>query len=310
MKRYRELLDGNQVEDESSARYEEFLALCQENDEESIAGQNGQFQTRIVPVASELSNWYQNFTAVERLREVRALCGFSRINPVSVPIEGIRDALDRRKITWISESRTSWFPAVEIKGEGIFFNLDSDAIREWENKNPEIEKRVRDFQKAHVAICFQRGDERAYTITATLLLVHSLAHALIRRLSLDCGYSSASLRERLYFSEPEDSHNTAGILIYTGSPDSDGSLGGLIGLAETDRLSDIVVRAIQDSDWCANDPVCSEVDNFDERLSGAACHACLLLPETSCERYNRDLDRIMLVGSKDNKIKGFFDSLL
>ena len=102
----------------------------------------------------------------------------------------------------------------------------------------------------------------------------------------------------------------AGFLIYTGSPDSDGSLGGLIGFADKDRLADMITRAVRDAEWCASDPICSEVEKLDERLSGASCHACLLLPETACERFNRDLDRVMLVGTLDGTINGFFHSIV
>lgn len=55
-----------------------------------------------------------------------------------------------------------------------------------------------------------------------LILVHSLAHALIRQLSLSCGYGSASLRERLYVDTNE--WEMAGLLVFTSSPDADGTL--------------------------------------------------------------------------------------
>jgi hypothetical protein len=101
-----------------------------------------------------------------------------------------------------------------------------------------------------------------------------------------------------------------GILIYTGSPDSDGSLGGLVRMADQPILEQVVLKAIASADWCGSDPVCLETDpaQSGERVSGAACHSCLLLPETACEKFNRELDRSMLVGSHDGSWKGFFSA--
>ena len=145
-----------------------------------------------------------------------------------------------------------------------------------------------------------------------LLLVHSFAHAMIRQLSVDCGYSSTALRERLYIADPDDgSDSMNGVLIYTGSPDSEGSLGGLVRLAAPALIQDAVIRAIRHARWCGSDPVCLETDpaQSGERISGAACHCCLLVPETACEKFNRELDRTMLVGDAEGRWKGFVDGL-
>jgi hypothetical protein len=135
-------------------------------------------------------------------------------------------------------------------------------------------------------------------------MLHSFAHAVINQWSLESGYPAASLRERLY-SGP----NQAGILIFTATTDSAGSLGGVVGLGESDRLDDAIKEAIARASWCSTDPVCIESDPGGvDALNLAACHACSLLPEVSCEEQNVLLDRGMLVGTVDNP--GFFSDLI
>ena len=310
--RYHALVTGGNLTDEAAARYEEYLALGMNNSEEPVGGKYPEFQTQTMSPSGSINKWFDLFSAVERLREVRALCGFTRVEPSSLPIEKIRDALSKKLISPLSEERLSWLPGLEIRGEGIFFRFNDSSISNWLDHSSELVRRAEQINEIYNQICKQFGKSPLYTITPQLLLVHSFAHTIIRRLSLDCGYSSASLRERLYISEPDDSHSMTGVLIYTGASDSDGSLGGLVHLAAPDILEDIIRRAIEDAGWCASDPVCGELDPnlAGERISGASCHSCLLLPETSCERYNKDLDRVMLVGTPDRSIKGFFDELL
>jgi len=130
------------------------------------------------------------------------------------------------------------------------------------------------------------------------VFLHSLAHALMRQLALECGYTAASVRERVYSRGPEQSGGPmAGILIYTAAPDSEGTLGGLVSLGEPDVLGWHLGRAREHAGLCASDPLCSEhsLQSGGMTLHGAACHACLFAPETSCERGNRYLDRATLV---------------
>ena len=102
-----------------------------------------------------------------------------------------------------------------------------------------------------------------------------------------------------------------GVLIYTGSPDSEGSLGGLVRLAQPKLITDAVTRAVRHARWCGSDPVCRETspEQSGERISGAACHGCLLIPETACEKFNRELDRTMLYGDADGQWTGFFSGI-
>ena len=143
------------------------------------------------------------------------------------------------------------------------------------------------------------------------LLVHSLAHVLINQFVFECGYSTASLRERLYISADANAP-MAGILIYTAAGDSEGTLGGLVRLGRQERLGPVVRRALSRASWCSADPVCSEnLGGQGSRLANlAACHACVLLPETSCETVNQGLDRAMIVGTADNREPGWMAELL
>src|SRR3546814_5562442 len=140
------------------------------------------------------------------------------------------------------------------------------------------------------------------------MLCHSLAHALMRQLTLECGYSGASLQERIYASDKE---KMAGLRIYTSTPDADGTLGGLQRQGTTARIEGIFVRAIQAMEWCSSDPLCIEdMMGAEASSSHSACHSCVLVPETSCEKFNQLLDRALLVGTPDCGRIGFFHSLL
>ena len=141
------------------------------------------------------------------------------------------------------------------------------------------------------------------------MLLHSFAHALIRQFSLECGYTTASIRERIYC-HPEGAEGgpAAGVLIYTAAPDSEGTLGGLVSLGEPEMLGRHLNQALEDLRLCASDPLCAE--NHPHRdgltLHGAACHACVFAPETSCERGNKYLDRSVLVPTVDRDDPAFF----
>jgi hypothetical protein len=284
-----------------------------DHQEEPIVGVYPEFQTKTIEPTEAMKKWFDVFSSVERLREVRSLCGFTRVIPKTLPAEKIREAIFKGEISPLSARRMLWLPGIEVRGEGIFLKFNQNELDKWLNDTPGVIGRAKRINSIYEYFSVQKyGRERLYTITPQLLMLHAFSHSIIRRLSLDCGYSAASLKERLYISEPDDPNQMAGILIYTGSSDSDGSLGGLIHLANPEKIEDIIRRAVEDASWCASDPVCAETDPelAGERFSGASCHSCMLLPETACERYNKDLDRVMLVGTPDGKVKGFFHDLI
>lgn len=294
---------------ERSMRAEEYMALSHERDDPVVGGIVPHFQNEILEPSPFIAPWFDLVGAVHRLREVRALAAFSRIDPWPVSPDRLATALSEGKVAPLSKSPKKWLPAAEIRGEGIFLRFRADAVEKWITQNPGLETRANLLDERSAKVATERGYARDYTITARLLLVHSFAHAIIRQISIDCGYSSAALRERLYVAEADkDRPPMHGVLIYTGSPDSEGSLGGLVRLADTTLLNGVVRRTLESAHWCGSDPVCLETppQQAGDRISGAACHCCLLLPETACEKFNRELDRSVLVGGSDNEYTGYF----
>ncbi|MBK8979629.1 MAG: DUF1998 domain-containing protein [Planctomycetes bacterium] len=264
-----------------------------------------EFEVRVQPRPDVLVKYLEALVEVRRLREVRALRGFTRISPPG-PDEA------KRPLSPLSRQPLDWLPAVEVRGEGIFVGLDLHRVREWEHAaRDSLAALTSEIERRYTAAWSARGDggepvERP--ITPRFLLVHSLAHALIRQLALDCGYSSASLRERLYVAE--DDHEMAGLLIYTASSDADGTLGGLSRQARPERFAQLLIDAIRSIAWCSNDPLCIHGRASSEPLNRAACHACILASETSCEQFNQLLDRTVLLGAPGDRKVGFFARLL
>lgn len=295
---------------EIDSRSEEYLALGEDRDDEAVGGFVPQFQNYVIEPPVEISDWFDLIGAVSRLREVRALAGFSRIEPYPVSGDRIAEAIRDGHVAPLSKTPRNWLPAAEIRGEGIFLRFRADAVDEWIAANPAVSARANALHAQAERLADERGYKIEYRVTPRLLLIHSFAHAMIRQLSIDCGYSSSALRERLYVAEPEDGQVAMnGVLIYTGSPDSEGSLGGLVRQALPELVIDVVSRTIRSARWCGSDPVCLEMepDQSGERISGAACHCCMLLPETACEKFNRELDRSVLVGDAGGRWRGFFD---
>jgi hypothetical protein len=262
-----------------------------------------EFETRQVEVPPSLMPFFERIVRVVRLREVRALRGFTRIHPAS----GDPD----EKIVPIARGRLDWLPAIEVRGEGIFIQFSEQSLDAWTKKNRSISDRADKISKAHANEWKRRfGDvQLPDPISPRHLLVHTFAHVLMRQLTLESGYSSASLRERLYV---RDAPNPmAGVLVYTGTSDADGTLGGLERQGMPNRLEPAIRAAIRSAEWCSSDPLCIEgLLSSQEGFSHAACHACVLAPETSCEHFNRFLDRATLVGLPEDPEQGFFRSLL
>lgn len=262
----------------------------------SGARQTPDFRLAEVAAPPDYTTWIERVVLVERLREVRALTGFSRID---APGDLTGSPNDRANIAPLTRNRPKWVPAGEVRGEGIFIQLREAAVEAW-LRQPAVEAREGALRRSHRAW----NELRQVTPPDSgfpgmrFVLLHSLAHALIRQVSLECGYSAASIRERLYSrSASEPGGPMAGVLLYTAAPDSEGTLGGLVNLGRTAELGQHLRAALQQVSLCASDPLCAEHEpSSDGRaLHGAACHACLLVSETSCERGNRYLDRAALI---------------
>lgn len=246
----------------------------------------------------------ERLTRVERIRETVVLGGFSR--------GGMQAAVNRmnynerlrhmRKL--LSRESMDWLPATVHYGEGIFFAFLSERIRQWVSSQ-RVNERIGILQNNLANGIYHRMQHLA---TPAFIMLHTLAHLLIKRMAYISGYSCASIKERIYSLDPDDTDDGMyGVFIYTSSGDSEGSLGGLIRLSDQDRLAVLLGEALDEAAWCSADPVCIESHGQGpDGLNLAACHNCALLPETSCEFQNRLLDRVLLVGTPQDPEIGYF----
>jgi hypothetical protein len=226
---------------------------------------------------------------LHRLREVLALIGFTRFESVTPDINGEYEG-DVERASLALEPQ--WFPAVENRGEGIFLLLDGAAVFGW-FKRPGVIKRAEQLRQGHAAWAQRRQSDRAFPGGAYVLL-HTLSHLLLQSLAMRCGYPASSIRERIYI-DPDG--RRFGLLLYTASPDAEGTLGGLVGQAR--EIEAHLAVALRAGGLCSNDPVCAQhapgEGMEDRHLNGAACHGCTLIAETSCEMRNDYLDRALVV---------------
>ncbi|WP_236022903.1 DUF1998 domain-containing protein, partial [Dictyobacter formicarum] len=250
----------------------------------------------------------QQVVLVERLREVMALTGFTRIESLSDFAE--EEELPKDHIMQLSRRSPEWLPATEVRGEGIFIQFREEAIQEWLNRLA-IQEHNETFFEAHKRWreARQIPDSTANYPDLRYVLLHSFAHALIRQLTLHCGYAAASIRERIYSQDADDERGPmAGILLYTAASDSEGTLGGLV--SQGKEMGYHIGGVLDDMEYCASDPLCAEhVTLEDNTLHGAACHACMFIPETSCEKGNRYLDRSVIINTVERDNLAFFKKI-
>jgi hypothetical protein len=238
----------------------------------------------------------KNLVAVHRLREVSCLYGFTRFEAAPTSADGELEDVQLAVRGAPIARDADWLPAIEQFGEGLFIHFDEDAIADWLRRDAtRHEKLVNGYGR-----WITRFGGRAPNYPGTVyVLLHSLSHALITEIALDCGYPASSLKERVYAlsSNPLEPPDRCGILIYTATAGAQGTLGGLLGTAP--RFAQILRGALARSAICSNDPVCADHEpddhSGDRATHGAACHGCLLIAETSCEMRNLFLDRNLLV---------------
>lgn len=243
---------------------------------------------------------------VHRLREVVALIGFTRFEAAMPNIEGEIDdlAINIRRANLDFEP--NWVPAIENLGEGVFISIKKEAMEQW-LKRPEVKTRAEKLNKGFYKWLDTRGiprDKAPKFPGAPYIMLHSLSHLLVTAVSLDCGYASSAIRERIYAFDDIG----YGILLHTGTSGSEGTLGGLVDVGR--RIEHHLGKALEYGRLCSNDPVCAQHQPDDEQedrfLHGAACHGCLLVAETSCERRNEMLDRALVVDTVEGLGAEFF----
>ncbi|GLB65928.1 DUF1998 domain-containing protein [Arthrobacter mangrovi] len=275
---------------EKELREQEFLALMNGRQDNP----DSEFVAEVMSVPEKHCAWIQAVRKVTRLREVRALYGFSRLFP--------REQNPEAKLSplYPEDNVQHWLPAIETLGEGLFIALDREQVDAWAATK---------FARSRYEILKRNADQAAAARNTTpvpvdivQVLLHTLSHMVIDQLALDAGYPASSIRERIYISEEQ-----CGVLLYTATADSAGSLGGIAAQAHADRLGAALSEGIERTSWCSADPVCieSQGSGTDAR-NLAACHCCVLLPETSCELFNSELDRACLFGIQGQEAQGFF----
>ena len=247
----------------------------------------------------DLPKGIESLIVVPELREVRVQVSFSRFDSVTANLQGEYDfeqfPVKPAPLT-MPGGNQKWLPAAEVRGEGIFVQLDEAAVQAWE-KSPAVVERADQLMRGFEA------DGRGEFPGMRYYMLHSLSHLLLTAISLECGYAASALRERLYCNPPGgDEAPMCAILISTGTTGSEGTLGGLV--EEGRRLRRHLREAWDMGRLCSNDPVCAAHDpsseGSDRRTEGAACHGCLYIAECSCERFNRHLDRALVVPTIGN----------
>jgi hypothetical protein len=271
--------------------------------------QTPDFKLRVVPSPVKYRDLFTQVVLVERLREVRALAGFTRIDSPGEMAEG--DEEEIQAVSPISRRDPTWIPAIEVRGEGIFIQFREDEILKWLAKS-DVKNWENMFFQAHVEWRKNRmiDNPEANYPGLRYVLLHSFSHALMRQIAMECGYTQASIRERIYSNNPGQSGAPmAGILLYTSAPDSEGTLGGLVSLGEPWNLERHLDAALEACSLCASDPTCAEhMPGYGaSTVHAAACHSCMFSPETSCEKGNRYLDRSVLVATVNRDNLAFFE---
>ena len=267
----------------------EYEALCQpipdlRDDEDFVTAHcTTEWQRLLLPLdrasfEKRVATLVDRLVSVRKLKEIMVLKGFRRAGDTEWPPTP-------PDITGTS----GWLPAIELYGEGLFFTLDETFLQRWEQE-PAMRDRASEFARRYEHQRELNGEDME--ITPRFLFCHALAHLLIRRLEAEVGYPAASLKERIYAAS-----GMAGILIYVAVADEQGSLGGLMEQANPSKFLRLLLRACEAARWCSLDPVClQQAGHGPHQLNRAACHACALVPETSCAYGNLLLDRTFIRG--------------
>lgn len=298
---------GQSLEQRKSVKQAEMETLIASKDELGDDKPDGNFHARCLPKETWDAPWMasvERIVLVHRLREVIAQVGFTRFEAISPDIDGelemgVRRASLAREVTWL--------PAIENRGEGVFIQFNSKAIEAWLEKE-HVKRRGEALLSGYETWSDEHHGNKRHFPGLPFIFLHSFAHLLITSVSLECGYPASSIRERIY-SIPMLGY---GILLFTGTTDAEGTLGGLVQVGR--RIYHHIRAALELGQLCSNDPVCAQhspVNPHERRfLHGAACHGCLLISETSCEQHNEYLDRALVIPTVDNIQAEFFSDIL
>lgn len=278
----------------------EYNAITHHSDP-SYESNKKHFKAEEDPLPEFMRKYFSRIIRITRLREVRVLLGFTRVDAPDPDA----DEEDQPNIVSLTKSKDErWLPATEIHGEGIFIEFNKDTLDSWMNI-PEVGKISEKYAVAYQQYCDEKGWQIRTTRNAIYVLMHTFSHLMIKQMSMSSGYSTSAIRERIYFGDKMN-----GILLYTGSSDKEGSLGGLVELGHTEQIIGLMKAAFQEALVCTNDPECMSSQPAGENLNGAACHSCCMISETACENGNRQLDRGLVVPLADRETSAYFRELV
>lgn len=276
----------------------EYDAITHHNDP-AYASNKKHFKAEEDILPSYLKPYFSRIIRITRLREVKVLLGFTRVDAPDP------DAEIQANVVYLNKGKSEkWLPAAEVNGEGIFLEFNKETLAHWLSI-PAVKSLSRKYADCYEEFCRSKGWTLNVRRDATYVLMHTFAHLLIKQMALSSGYSSSAIRERIYFGP-----KMAGILLYTGSPDKEGSLGGLVELGTINQLVVLMRDAFQEALLCTNDPECMNTMPAGSNLNGAACHSCCMISETACENGNRMLDRGFVVPIANREQESYFRELV
>lgn len=288
----------NNIKEFAEIKQMEYEAITH-HDDPAYESNRKHFKAEEDQLPISLQKYFNRVVRITRLREVKVLVGFTRVD-ASDPDA---DADDQPNIVAISKGKgEKWLPAAVINGEGIFIEFNKDTINQW-LQNKSVNKISMQYEDSYKEFCEQKKWKINVSRNAVYVLMHTFSHLLIKQMALSSGYSSAAIRERIYFGD-----NMSGILLYTGSADKEGSLGGLVELGN--KLTQLMRDAFHEALLCTNDPECMSSLPLYNGTNGAACHSCCMISETACENGNRMLDRGLVVPLAGREEQSYFKELV
>ena len=290
----------NNIKEYTEIKQMEYDAIVHFNDP-LYESNKKHFKAEEDPLPGYLAKYFSRIIRITRLREVRVLLGFTRVDAPDPDA----DADEQPNIVKLSKGKNErWLPAAEVNGEGIFIEFNKDTLGRWlgiDAVNTISEKYAESYQE----FCNSKGWTIKVLRNAVYVLMHTFAHLMIKQMAMSSGYSSSAIRERIYFGE-----KMSGILLYTGSADKEGSLGGLVELGTIEQMTNLMGDAFQEALICTNDPECMSNLPAGKNSNGAACHSCCMISETACENGNRMLDRGLVVPVPGREICSYFRELV
>lgn len=278
----------------------EYQAITHHNDP-TYQSNKKHFKAEEDALPEYFKRYFNRLIRITRLRDVRVLLGFTRVEaPDPDADEG-----EQPNVVYLTKGgEERWLPAVEVNGEGIFIEFNNQTLEEWLS-NPQVKNISEKYAASYREYCESKGWTIKTERNAVYVLMHTFSHLLIKQMAMSSGYSSSAIREKIYFGD-----KMAGILLYTGSSDKEGSLGGLVELGTADQMTNLMRDAFQEALVCTNDPECMNKLPAGKNSNGAACHSCCMISETACENGNRMLDRGLVVPLAKREETSYFRELV